>query len=584
MRIGVSGPTFYDFFVEHGHPSPWPAIGEGDCVPLSRTSAESLEHTRNWINQCLSQHEKCRLDEPSFLPTRVLDLGAPQSSLDAPIKLIEPESGTEDPYVCLSHCWGHNGQTLTTTTDNILDRKTSIPLDSLPPLFKDVVQITRRLGYQYLWIDSLCILQNSEKDWEWEACRMATVYSNAIFTIAALSASCSQECLSYHDENERRKLGLDSLERFGYQESSITVAGADSNSSKVYVRAEIPHVSGPVYNHQAENWPLLTRGWAYQERRLSGRILKFSKRELLWECSEHKICQCTDSQPPSLYKLWYNKAMKIKGSWHDSIGIQWRQMVIEYTALELTQNSDRLPAFRGIARQMSRFFPCGYLDGIWEGPTLIPDLMWMRSYNFEPGPPRPTHRFHWPSWSWASVDGPIDYYSFRDDPDFVQPMIDIIDCCSAYNPIDERYPLCGWIRVAAHMEARTWRVQIGTGEFWKDARRGGHYLFPRRQPFGARAEDDVELNNSMVHHDYDWSAESIDQISESTVLHLAKIAIVFHDLREEERECALLLRKKPGREDTYQRVGLVHVGIRPWRGAQPPRLKWEEQKTEITIL
>ncbi|KAF2491209.1 HET-domain-containing protein, partial [Lophium mytilinum] len=317
-----------------------------------------LDDARKWINQCLSQHKKCMIDEASFLPTRVLDLGAPQSMIDAPIRLIEPESGTKEQYVCLSHCWGRDEQTLTTTTNTLLDRKTSIPLRSLPPLFADVVQTTRRLGYQYLWIDSLCILQDSEEDWEREAHRMATVYSKAIFTLAAVSAASSQERLSHQDEDDERH----------------------GSYNKVYVREVIPHVSGPTYNHQAKDWPLLTRGWGYQERLLSGRMLKFSKRELLWECSEHKICQCTGTQPPSLYKLWYNDAKinAVTGNDATTVGVQWRQMVIEYTALDLTQNSDRIPAFSGIARQMSRFFTGQYLDGLWEGPTLIQDLLWMR--------------------------------------------------------------------------------------------------------------------------------------------------------------------------------------------------------------
>jgi hypothetical protein len=67
----------------------------------------------------------------------------------------------------------------------------SVPLDELPKTFQDAIQITKCLGIRYLWIDSLCIIQDSTQDWGKEAAAMSQVYKNAYWYIAATSASDS---------------------------------------------------------------------------------------------------------------------------------------------------------------------------------------------------------------------------------------------------------------------------------------------------------------------------------------------------------------------------------------------------------
>lgn len=91
-------------------------------------------------------------------------------------------------YVTLSHSWGGNVP-LITTTKSLATHKQSVPLASLPPTFKDAIAIARKLGVQYLWIDSLCILQDSSADWETEAGLMGDVYGRSYFTIAARGAA-----------------------------------------------------------------------------------------------------------------------------------------------------------------------------------------------------------------------------------------------------------------------------------------------------------------------------------------------------------------------------------------------------------
>lgn len=81
---------------------------------------------------------------------------------------------------------------LLTTKATIDTRKKSIPLSSMPANFYDATIITRKLGYRYLWIDSLCIIQDSPSDWEAESQNMGNIYTNAALTLAAAAAKVCQ--------------------------------------------------------------------------------------------------------------------------------------------------------------------------------------------------------------------------------------------------------------------------------------------------------------------------------------------------------------------------------------------------------
>lgn len=120
----------------------------------------------------------------SYLPTRLIDIGS--HAQDPRLTLTHDVEVTDPRYLALSHCWGTTmPQSATTTLATMAERLERIPLDSLPRTFVDFTRIARNLGVQYVWIDSMCIIQDSREDWEKEAAQMASVYSNAYCTIAA---------------------------------------------------------------------------------------------------------------------------------------------------------------------------------------------------------------------------------------------------------------------------------------------------------------------------------------------------------------------------------------------------------------
>lgn len=135
------------------------------------------------------------------LPTRVLDVS--RVGPDGKVYLVR-SNGKRQKYTTLSHCWGDaNHAPMTTSKATVSDRASGIVLDSLPKTFRDAVVITYHLNINYIWIDSLCIIQDSEEDWNLEASRMAQIYSSSFLNIAATACKDSTVGLFYDGWNEK---------------------------------------------------------------------------------------------------------------------------------------------------------------------------------------------------------------------------------------------------------------------------------------------------------------------------------------------------------------------------------------------
>ncbi|KAF2820245.1 HET-domain-containing protein, partial [Ophiobolus disseminans] len=316
------------------------------------------------------------------MPKRVLDIGVVDDTQlpvtqRAPIRLVESDSITDGRvYVCLSHRWSASGLTLATTQRNYEKHMEGIPLQDLGTVFMDTVHILRRLSVRYLWIDSLCIIQDQGGDWASESTMMAKIYSGAWFTLA-------------------RQCGAS---------SEISIQDLKARSHK------LTNLATP-----AVDFPLKSRGWVYQERLLSRRVVHFTDREISWECGEAEICQCgwVKRKAHDLYspKRNHTKALGIGNDVYqpDAHGIRqrWRRMVSEFSPLQLTHISDRLPAIQGCVEQIKEKIRDAYIFGLWRG-SLLDDLLWSVHMQTELEQ-RPPGLWHLPTWSWASVEGGVGY-------------------------------------------------------------------------------------------------------------------------------------------------------------------------------
>jgi hypothetical protein len=227
---------------------------------------------------CVNRHKSCRytrsLENRPF-SARILRLEKLAGG-EIMVKLASSK-GFNEKYAALSHCWGPQ-QTCITTKANLDSRKRGIPWAELPPTFQDSITFCLALGISYIWIDALCILQDDQVDWQIESSRMADIYQKSHITLAATSSdSGSSGCFP--------KTALISEHRLKAQMGS-------GECHAVLIREKLVHWSLRLSEPLKQSFPLLTRGWAFQERLLAPRVLHLCNKELVWECTEETSCQC----------------------------------------------------------------------------------------------------------------------------------------------------------------------------------------------------------------------------------------------------------------------------------------------------
>lgn len=404
---------------ESAIPDSWDYVAVSNRTSPGTDSAMALVTIKGWISGCITTHHDsfCNSEELPKLPTRVVDVGLE----DGVVNLVETK-GSRGKYICLSHCWGHT-QIITTTKSTYDDRKIGIAWEELSKTFRDSISLTRTLGFNYIWIDSLCIIQDDTRDWEIESAKMASVYSQGFLTIAATHSangvgglfSPTPDCRVFGKTPDGEEYGLYFRERIDHHiEATSSTEFLESDGSTFFVEG----------NPTTMYSPLLTRAWVYQERMLSTRTLHFGRYEMFFECKSGIRCECHsirfqgsdfESLVP-LIKVEYAEALENyrdgQEEYTDAIRYHgarmWRTMVCSYTALSLTKSKDRLIAISGLAKQLASGRKSRYLAGIWE-ETLNDDLLWVIYTTSKDKKPRP-YPYNAPTWSWASVETWTSYW------------------------------------------------------------------------------------------------------------------------------------------------------------------------------
>ncbi|CEI68221.1 unnamed protein product [Fusarium venenatum] len=432
-------------------------------TPLYRTIPGRLLHQRydqevpaiklirEFLVGCSQTHnDSCVLPETD-LPTRVLDLSELRTHKH--VKLLVT-GNIRGQYIALSHCWG-SSQPLRTTLETFLQHQQGIPVRLLPLTFQHAAIICHQLGIQYLWIDSLCIIQNDSADWEIEADKMSEVYTNAWLTVAASSSKGSNfGCFTLEQppaayiSYESQSTGMHEV-RLPSVKLPFPIEGSWQTS--VYACKEwmppsfqrYPSLyqigSFGAYIDPVGDEPLNQRGWTLQERFLSPRIVHFTSSQVFVQCGRETVAE-DGARFENLMSKWavlkhlerdpavnakltpsenrYEVSRRTGG---------WNFLVESYSRRQLSFETDKLPAIAGMARWLQQQTGETYLAGLWK-EHICQDLLW-RKYPYEEmqpvwadqsrrhlyGPEKPLLPFkkpkayRAPSWSWASLDGSVKF-------------------------------------------------------------------------------------------------------------------------------------------------------------------------------
>ncbi|KAF4537815.1 Heterokaryon incompatibility protein [Lasiodiplodia theobromae] len=361
------------------------------------------------------------------LPTRLVEIHYDQTRNVMKARLVRGNLlPSNTAYVALSHCWG-KAKFFNLTKKNYNASMKIFPMEELPRKFLEAFDIASKLGFHHIWIDSLCIVQDSDDDWKFESSRMGEVYQNAALTLSASESSSALEgCYK-----ERQSFGLDILTDLWPDRTPMPVNGFRISKRDHYETA-----------NQVRDTCIHSRGWTIQERALSPRILHFTHYGIFWEC-EH----CTRSEMAQDGSSRGTTKLTLAGreaNGDSSLETIWWEIVDQYTNCELTHpGKDKLVAISGLAKKLRNHHPDQYLAGLWKS-RLITDLCWA---TFEPSTIRPSE-YRAPSWSWASIDSPVEMMgssSVRKTGRAIRPFATITDAKTSPVADDEFGQLLGGV-------------------------------------------------------------------------------------------------------------------------------------------
>ncbi|KAL2067040.1 hypothetical protein VTL71DRAFT_1464 [Oculimacula yallundae] len=368
-------------------------------IPYYATSEISLKTVMGWLENCLKSHVSCPHDDVQKMPSRVVEIMKINGILQP--KLINTAEGQTDRWVALSYCWGRNAKFFRTTIATLETMLLGIEMSAMPLTYQHALEVTSLLGYRYIWIDALCIVQDDLSDKDREIKTMHNIYRNAILTIAVDSASSAEEGFLW----DRSIAAPESI--------FIRYKNRGSGTSGQF------QLRTPLEDRR-ETSVLDTRGWSLQENLLSPRTLHFGRQQLFWDC------QCTyysEGTPydrsldvpfytpqlkATLLDVLRNDSRDTMGypmSWKDWLLHRWYLIINDLSRRSFSNEDDILPAISAIVEEISNQAKLTYHVGVWED-DIHRGLLWRTSECRSK-----SGDYRAPSWSWACMSPPYWYAS-----------------------------------------------------------------------------------------------------------------------------------------------------------------------------
>ena len=382
-----------------------------DCYPAT---PDNLDLIRNWMDVC-AKHEVCqqtRLD--SQLPKRVLDISR---GADDKLVFLPQESSEKAPYATWSYCWGGDLPLKTTKSNLTHHMEEGVLFEAFPRTMRMAMSLAAALGFRYIWIDALCIIQDDDADWQEQATAMTAIYQACSLNIAVADSVSGHHGATRTLQHNSLRMGT-VITRDGNAETTVGILALCEPDPEGYFYGE--HVA-----------TLDRRGWVLQETLVSPASLFLCHYGLIWECCS-RSCRQSDGRSYDLQSpiggggMWRFETPKM--TWASNVSRMKRlsrgesvhepyapvtnplwalyTWIMNMSECQLSFPKDKLPALSGMVSQMAAATKATYVAGLWK-EDLILGLTWRRVHRKT----LVTVRRPWraPSWSWASIDGPVEW-------------------------------------------------------------------------------------------------------------------------------------------------------------------------------
>lgn len=340
-----------------------------------------------WINTCQSKHHACgssgRYD--STLPTRVIDVGNVDDDI---VRLHATSSHERGNFVYLSCFKGTTNPKVITTVDSLQSMMVGIPIDSLSEVHRDAVDVTRQLGFRYLWVDALCIILDVQEDKKAETERMDRYSLNATFVLQAAASPHVNARLYQPRRKTVLKMEITRMrefERVNSDPEPIIVTGVE-------LRLPLQTAS------EALGVGVMKRGWMFQEMIMASRILMFGEDQIYWHCQAGLLSEGDTLTREPLPRLLPMASAATDFEKRDSLH-SWYQLLSDYSALQPIRVRDRLLGLLSFAKHFDA--EATLIDGLWKR-DIQNGLLW-RVHDIRRA--SVLHRGKASaSWNWASIN------------------------------------------------------------------------------------------------------------------------------------------------------------------------------------
>lgn len=357
-----------------------------DHLPIQYPEID-YELVKKWYYHCLTG--QCGAN-PTLVQERFMPKGF--RLIDVKKNCIV-ESASNYDYVALSYVWG--GVATLQNTKAIQKELTKVGAlarksHELPNTIRDAMKLTDQLEQRYLWVDSLCIIQDDEEDKAVQIAAMDPIYSSAILTIAASSGASANAGLPGMSAGPR-----------DFQQYIETIQGIClANRPTKYVTA----IDDSIWN---------TRAWTFQEKAVSPRILYIGTQRCFFTC-QHRQDEFLESEDPLENGLGRTKKPRLLKDTNVNLvptskspnALTYHRVVQNYTSRHLTYPSDILNAFKAIETRFRPLFRSDFVFGLPRS-ELDSQILWQPAGPMKRRRDPVTNLPIFPSWSWAGWVGEV---------------------------------------------------------------------------------------------------------------------------------------------------------------------------------